>query len=120
MKKLIDRDEILNFPTEEYSGFCNFVYDLIQKHDFSDREDDAMDFAEDIFDGIMNVIETAEVVEERKTTICNCIPTMPGDYYIYHYFCGECGEWIESRNNNEEFKFCPYCGAKYERIELCE
>lgn len=63
---LIDKEELLNFPTEEYSGFCNFVYDLIQKHDFLDREDDAMNLAEDILDGLMNVIETAEVVEERK------------------------------------------------------
>ena len=83
---LIDKEELLNFPTEDYSGFCNFVYDLIQKHDFLGREDGAMDLAKDIFDGIMNIIETAEVVEERKSTICSCFTTMPGDYPIYHIF----------------------------------
>ena len=113
---LIDKEELLNFPTEDYSGFCNFVYDLIQKHDFLDREDDVMNLAEDILGGIMNVIETAEVVEERKSTICNCHTTIPGDYPIYQYFCGECSKWIESNIEDEEYKFCPYCGAKYERI----
>ena len=78
MKQLIDKEELLNFPTEEYSGFCNFVYDLIQKHDFLDREDDAMNLAEDIFDGIMNIIETAEVVEERKTKTMSLEPVDPG------------------------------------------
>ena len=45
-----------------------------------------MDLAKDIFDGIMNIIETAEVVEERKSTIYSCFTTMPGDYPIYHIF----------------------------------
>ena len=26
---LIDKEELLNFPTEEYSGFCNFIYDMV-------------------------------------------------------------------------------------------
>ena len=116
MKQLIDKNEILAFPREDYSGFANFTYDIINKNNLDDRFDEAYQLCEDILDGLMNAIETAEVVEERKTTICNCIPTMPGDYYIYQYFCGECSEWITSNMDNEEFKFCPYCGAKYERI----
>lgn len=120
MKKLIDRDEILSFPNEEYSGFCNFVYDLIHKHDFGDREDDAMNFAEDIFDGIMNVIETAEVVEERETTTCVCSmqkeDTYDCFYEVYYYTCGNCFESVKTENEKENFKFCPHCGAKYEKI----
>lgn len=117
MKQLIDKNEILAFPREDYSGFANFTYDMINKNNLDDRFDEAYQLCEDILDGLMNAIETAEVVEERKSTICNCYTTMPGDYPIYQYFCGECSEWIESNMDDEEYKFCPYCGAKYERIE---
>lgn len=117
MKQLIDKNEILAFPREDYSGFVNFTYDMINKNNLDDRFDEAYQLCEDILDGLMNAIETAEVIEERKSTICNCFTTMPGDYPIYQYFCGECSEWIESNMDDEEYKFCPYCGAKYERIE---
>lgn len=113
---LIDKNEILSFPREEYSGFANFTYDIINKNNLDDRFDEAYQLCEDILDGFMNAVETAEVVEERKSTICNCYTTMPGDYHIYQYFCGECSEWIESDMDDEKFKFCPYCGAKYEKI----
>ena len=116
MKQLIDKNEILAFPREDYSGFANFTYDMINKNNLDDRFDEAYQLCEDILDGLMNAIETAEVIEERETTTCNCYTTMPGDYPIYQYFCGECSEWIESNMDNEEYKFCPYCGAKYERI----
>jgi DNA-directed RNA polymerase subunit RPC12/RpoP len=120
MKQLIDKNEILAFPREDYSGFANFTYDMINKNNLDDRFDEAYQLCEDILDGLMNAIETAEVVEERETTICNCFTTMPGDYPIYQYFCGECSEWIESNMDDEEYKFCPHCGAKYERIVKCE
>ena len=112
-RKLIDKEELLNFPTEDYSGFCNFVYDLIQKHDFLDREDDAMNLAEDILGGIMNVIETAEVVEERKIARCYCEYNYDTDRY--EYSCSEYSNFIITPYGDEEFKFCPYCGAEYER-----
>lgn len=113
---LIDKNEILAFPREDYSGFANFAYDMINKNNLDDRFDEAYQLCEDILDGLMNAIETAEVVEERKSTTCNCYTTMPGDYPIYQYFCGECSEWIESKMDDEEYKFCPHCGAKYEKI----
>lgn len=28
---LIDKNEILSFPREDYSGFANFAYDMINK-----------------------------------------------------------------------------------------
>ena len=118
MKNLIDRDELLSF-LDSRAGFYDFIEDLAKE--YSDYNmTSLLEFAEEIMDGFTNVIKSAEVIEERKTTTCNCIPTMPGDYYVYQYFCGECGEWVESRDNDEKFKFCPYCGAKYERIVKCE
>ena len=117
---LIDKEELLNFLTKEYSGFYNFIYDLIQKHDFLDREDDAMILAEDILDGLMNVIETAEVVEEREDAILEIREhhehwgSYSRRYYLYH--CSSCSEIVRQDCPDEEFKFCPYCGAKYERI----
>lgn len=116
MKKLIDRDEIISFPREEYSGYANFVWDLIDKYGLNDRENDAMEFAEEILEGFMNVVESAEVVEEREETRCYRHWTMPRNYPIYHYSCGKCGESINSNSENEEYKFCPYCGAKYVEI----
>lgn len=118
MKNLIDRDELLSF-LDSRAGFYDFIEDLAKE--YSDYNmTSLLEFAEKIMDGFTYVIKNAEVIEERKTTFCNCIPTMPGDYYIYQYFCGECSEWITSNMDNEEYKFCPYCGAKYERIVKCE
>ena len=115
MKQLIDRKEIFDLLDEDY-GYWECVRMLINKHDLDDHEDAVLRVADDIRETIEDIVESMPVVEERKTTTCNCIPTMPGDYYIYQYFCGECSEWVESNMDNEEYKFCPYCGAKYERI----
>lgn len=121
MKKLIDRDEILSFPNEEYSGFCNFVWDLINKYNFNDREDDAMEFAEEILESFMNVVRTAEVVEEREEAKCLRHYDKEGNRYIY--ICDKCLEDITTPYGCEEFKFCPNCGAKYVELikekELC-
>ena len=65
---LIDKQEILDFPREEYSGFFNFVNDLIQKNNLGTQEDDAYQLCEDVLEGIMNVIESAEVIEEKEET----------------------------------------------------
>ena len=69
MKQLIDKNEILAFPREDYSGFANFTYDMINKNNLDDRFDEAYQLCEDILDGLMNAIETAEVVEEREDAI---------------------------------------------------
>ena len=117
MKQLIDRNEILSFPREDYSGFANFTYDMINKNNLNDRFDEAYQLCEDILDGLMNVIETAEVIEERKYTDCILSESEWDTYFpLYHYTCGECGESVESLHNNEEYKFCPHCGAKYGKI----
>lgn len=119
MKQLIDKNEILAFPREDYSGFANFTYDMINKNNLDDRFDEAYQLCEDILDGLMNAIETAEVVEERETTICSCFER---DYDIAPYYttkvylCNSCWESIEIDADGKELKFCPHCGAKYEKI----
>lgn len=62
MKNLIDRDEILDIFDERF-GFWDFVRDLIDKHDLNELEDKLLLFSEDILEGILNVIRTAENVE---------------------------------------------------------
>ena len=119
MKQLIDKNEILSFPREDYSGFANFTYDMINKNNLDDRFDEAYQLCEDILDGLMNAVETAEVIEERETTTCICSvqkeDTYDCFYDVYYYTCGNCFESIKTETE-ENFKFCPYCGAKYEKI----
>ena len=70
-----------------------------------------------ILDGLMNAIETAEVVEERKSAtlqICEHHEDWgdyPRPYYLYH--CSSCFESVKQDYPNENFKFCPHCGAQY-------
>ena len=120
MKQLIDKNEILAFPREDYSGFANFTYDMINKNNLDDRFDEAYQLCEDILDGLMNAIETAEVVEERETTTCICSvqkeDTYDCFYDVYYYTCGNCFETVKTETEEENFKFCPHCGAKYEKI----
>ena len=119
MKQLIDKNEILSFPREDYSGFANFTYDMINKNNLADRFDEAYQLCEDILDGLMNAVETAEVIEERETTTCICSvqkeDTYDCLYDVYYYTCGNCFESVKTETE-ENFKFCPYCGAKYEKI----
>ena len=119
MKQLIDKNEVLSFPREDYSGFANFAYDMINKNNLDDRFDEAYQLCEDILDGLMNAVETAEVIEERETTTCICSvqkeDTYDCFYDVYYYTCGNCFESIKTETE-ENFKFCPYCGAKYEKI----
>ena len=119
MKQLIDKNEILSFPREDYSGFANFTYDMINKNNLDDRFDEAYQLCEDILDGLMNAVETAEVIEERETTTCICSvqkeDTYDCLYDVYYYTCGNCFESVKTESE-ENFKFCPYCGAKYEKI----
>lgn len=116
---LIDKNEILSFPREDYSGFTNFAYDMINKNNLDDRFDEAYQLCEDIFDGLMNAVETAEVIEERETTTCiysvQKEDTYDCFYDVYYYTCGNCFESVKTETE-ENFKFCPYCGAKYEKI----
>ena len=114
MENLINRKEVLEFLEEDY-GFWEYIRMISPRVGIDENK--AIELADEVRLTIRDTIESMPVVEERKSTICNCYTTIPGDYPIYQYFCGECSEWIESSNiDDEEYKFCPYCGAKYEKI----
>ena len=116
MKNLIDRKEIFDLLDEDY-GYWEYVRMLINEHDLDDYEDAVLRVADGIRETIEDIVESMPVVEERKNTDCILSESEWDTYFpLYHYTCGECGESIESLHNNEEYKFCPYCGAKYERI----
>ena len=112
-QNLINRKEVLDFLEEDY-GFWEYIRMISPRVGIDENE--AIELADEVRLTIRDTIESMPVIEERKSTTCNCYTTMPGDYPIYQYFCGECSEWIESKMDDEEYKFCPYCGAKYEKI----
>ena len=116
MKSLIDRDEILDILDERF-GFWDFVRDLINKHDLDDQEDSVLRVTDDILEGIRRFVESAEVIEERaEATLQICEHhedwgDYPRPYYLYH--CSSCFESVRQDYPDEDFKFCPYCGAQY-------
>lgn len=114
MKELIDKKEILKV-FDDREGFYDVAEELAREYCYYNMGD-FLAFAGKIADSISNIIEAAEVIEERKTAHCIISSYMPGDYPIYSYCCSECGESVESNHADEEYKFCSYCGAKYEKI----
>ena len=62
----------------------------------------------------MNAVETTKMAEEREIAICYCEYDYGTDRY--EYSCSNCRNFIIAPYGDEEFKFCPYCGAKYEKI----
>lgn len=116
MKNLIDRDEILDILDERF-GFWDFVRDLISKHDLDDYEDSVLQVADDILEGIRRFVESAEVIEERVETTLRISEHHEdwGDYSrpYYLYSCASCFESVRQDYPNEDFKFCPHCGARY-------
>lgn len=122
MKNLIDRDEILDILDERF-GFWDFVRDLINKYDLDDYEDSVLMVADDILEGIRNFVESAELMEERNCATLQVTEHHEdwGDYqrpyYLYH--CSSCFESVRQEYSNENFKFCPHCGAQY-NIKIVE
>lgn len=116
MKNLIDRDEILDILDERF-GFWDFVRDLINKHDLDDQEDSVLRVADDILEGIRRFVESAEVIEERVETTLHISEHHEdwGDYQrpYYLYSCDSCFESVRQDYPDENFKFCPHCGAQY-------
>lgn len=117
MKQLIDRNEVLEFLKEK-SGFWEYVRLINDNYDINETE--ALNFADEIKDTIQNVIESMEVIKEQEDTVCSIWKDYPGDYPIFHYTCCNCSESITSGSDDEEYKFCPYCGARYTEIKKDE
>ena len=116
-KNLVDRDEILDILDERF-GFWEYALDVIARNNLDKYEDEMFHLCDDILEGFRNFVKTAEVIGERKYTHCTIHETEYDTYLpLYHYTCGECDKSIDSLHEDEEFKFCPYCGAKYEKIE---
>lgn len=116
---LIDRKEIFDLLDEDY-GYWECVRMLINKHDLDEYEDAVLRVADDIRETIEDIVESMPVVEKREITTCIC-STQTEDTYdrlyeVYYYTCGNCFESVKTENDEENFKFCPYCGAKYEKI----
>lgn len=64
--------------------------------------------------------EVAEMVEEQPTI--DAVQERKGrwvELYDSNYKCSECGAWWHSDDMdiNEEFRFCPSCGAHMEGVE---
>ena len=122
MRNLIDRDEILDILDERF-GFWDFVRDLINKYDLDDYEDSVLMVADDILEGIRNFVESAELMEERNCATLQVTEHHEdwGDYqrpyYLYH--CSSCFESVKQEYSDENFKFCPHCGAQY-NIKIVE
>ena len=118
-RKLIDRKKIFNLLDEDY-GYWECVRVLINKHDLDDHEDAVLRVADDIRETIEDIVESMPIVEERETTTCIRSTQMEDTYdrlyKVYYYTCGHCFESIKTENDEENFKFCPYCGTKYEKI----
>lgn len=59
-------------------------------------------------------VPTVEAVQERKGRWV--------ELYDSNYKCSECGAWWHSDDMdiNEEFRFCPSCGAHMEGVEDAE
>ena len=114
MKNLIDRDELLSFLTGR-EGFYDFIEDLAKE--YSDYNmTSLLEFAEKILEGFSNVVETAEGVEKQEAELFISYHTEDyGDYSrpYYLYTCKECGESVKQEYDDEDFKFCPHCGAQY-------
>lgn len=113
-QNLVDRDEILDILNERF-GFWEYARDVIARNELDEYEDEMLHLCDDILEGFRNFVETAEVIEERKITKCLLFYDKYTDKW--DYTCSECSQSVYSSYSDDELKFCPYCGAKYEKIE---
>ena len=60
---VVDKEEILDFPSRETYGASDFIYDCICECGLDDREDEAFELAQMIIKAYQNVINTATEYE---------------------------------------------------------
>ena len=120
---LIDRNEILDILDDRF-GFWEYARDVISRNGLDEYEDAMLDLCDDILDGFKNFAESAEVIEERVETTLHISEYYEdyGDYSrpYYLYCCGSCFENVRQDYPDENFKFCPYCGAQYTERKIYE
>ena len=114
MKELINRKEVLEFLEEDF-GFWEYIRMISPRVGIDENE--AIELADEVRLTIRDTIESMPVVEERaEATLQICEHhedwgDYPRPYYLYH--CSSCFESVRQDYPNEDFKFCPYCGAQY-------
>ena len=119
---LIDRNEVLDILDDRF-GFWEYARDVISRNELDEYEDAMLGLCDDILDGFKNLAESAEVIEERVETTLHISEyhedcgDYPRPYYLY--CCGSCFESVRQDYPDENFKFCPYCGAQY-TVKLIE
>lgn len=111
---LIDRKEILEFLEEDF-GFWEYIRVISPRVGIDENE--AIELADEVRLTIKDAIESMPVIEEREETSCICSVQKEDAYDcfygVYYYTCGSCFEFIKTETEEDNFKFCPYCGAQY-------
>jgi DNA-directed RNA polymerase subunit RPC12/RpoP len=111
---LINRKEVLEFLEEDY-GFWEYIRMIAPRVGIDETE--AIELADEVRFAIRDTIESMPVFEERENAtlqICEHHEDWgdyPRPYYLYH--CSSCFESVRQDYPNEDFKFCPHCGAQY-------
>lgn len=115
---LIDRKEVLEFLEEDF-GFWEYIRVISPRVGIDENE--AIELADEVRLTFRDAIESMPVVEERVETSCICSvqkeDTYDCFYDVYYYTCGNCFEFIKTETEEDNFKFCPYCGAKFTKKE---
>ena len=115
-QNLINRKEVLDFLEEEF-GFWEYIRMIAPRVGIDEAE--AIELANEVRLAIRDTVESMPVIEERETTNCSCFRReydIAPYYTTKVYLCNNCWEDIEIDADEKELKFCPHCGAKYERI----
>ena len=111
---LIDRNEVLEFLEENF-GFWEYIRMIAPRVGIDETE--AIELADEVRLTIKDTIESMPTVKEREEAILHISECHEdwGDYSrpYYLYTCESCLESIRQDYPNEDFKFCPYCGAQY-------
>ena len=114
MENLINRKEVLEFLEEDY-GFWEYIRMILPRVGLDENE--AIKLADEVRFTIRDTIEAMPVIEERTETTLRISEHHEdwGDYSrpYYLYSCGSCFESVRQDYPNEDFKFCPHCGAQY-------
>lgn len=113
-RTLINRNEVLEFLEENF-GFWEYIRMIAPRVGIDETE--AIELADEVRLTIKDTIESMPTIKEREETtlhISECHEDW-GDYSrpYYLYTCESCLESIRQDYPDEDFKFCPYCGAQY-------